>query len=103
MAFSKQQTDNKAYLVTLRHDVKTASISKVTNADLPAEGETFRGNASLYIDGYKRAMVGREKIYGIDTSVPATQLKWKVLADTGGETEQYIPHPDQQNMSRSFK
>ena len=47
MPFVEQNVQTKAYLLTIRHNTKQAQIAKLPNAELPGEGEIFRGNATL--------------------------------------------------------
>ena len=68
------------------------------NAQLPGDGDVFRDNATigLRMQDHRIAMIGRGKILGIDTNKPINKLQWHVIADTEGNTEPNIPHPDDQ-------
>ena len=79
MAFTEQEQENKAFLVTLNHDTKGVQIAKLPNANLPGEGDTFRGNVRLFIDSYRLAMVGKNSIVGLDLSLPCNRMKWREI------------------------
>ena len=59
------------------------------NAELPGNGDVFRCNSTLNLNmnDSRVAILGRERILGIDLDLPATKLTWHELAKTDGHND----------------
>ena len=76
-------------MLTIKEAEQEAYISMLPNAELPGEGDVFRSNnpLGLYMDDSRVAILGRDRILGIDLELPATKLQWHELAKTEGRND----------------